>query len=68
MWFKALPAELRNRIVSRHRSGEGYKNSAALKVHRRTVASVILKRKTGTTRALLGADHRAKLSIGEGPW
>jgi hypothetical protein len=36
--------ELRDRIVSRHRSWEGYQNiSAALKVPKNTVASIILK-------------------------
>ncbi len=59
---KELPAELRDRIVSRHRSGEGYKkNSAALKVP--TVASMVLKwKKFGTTRTLPRAGRPAKLS------
>ena len=44
------PAELRDRIVLRHWSGEGYM-SAALKVPKSTVASIILKwKKFGTTR------------------
>ncbi len=61
---KELPEELRDRIVARHRSGQGYKkNSAALKVHKSTVASIILKWKTfGTTRTLPRADRPAKLS------
>ncbi|KAL0147767.1 hypothetical protein M9458_056943 [Cirrhinus mrigala] len=52
MRSKELPEELRDRIVARHRSGQGYKkNSAALKVPKSTVASIILKWKTfGTTR------------------
>ena len=41
---KEVSVELRDRIVSRHRSGEGYqKMSAALKIHKNTVASIILK-------------------------
>ncbi len=53
MRSKELPEELRDRIVARHRSGQGYKKiSAALKVPKSTVASIILKWKTfGTTRA-----------------
>ncbi|KAG2457255.1 TC1A transposase, partial [Polypterus senegalus] len=64
MRSKELPEELRDRIVARHRSGQGYKNiSAALKVPKSTVASIILKRKTfGTTRTLPRAGHPAKLS------
>ena len=47
MRSKELPEELRDRIVARHRSGQGYKkNSAALKVPKSTVASIILKWKT----------------------
>jgi hypothetical protein len=48
---KELTVELRDRIVSRHRSGEGYQNiSAELKVPKNTVASIILKwNKFGTT-------------------
>ncbi len=59
-----LPEELRDRIVARHRSGQGYKkNSAALKVPKSTVASIILKWKTfGTTRTLPRAGRPAKLS------
>lgn len=54
MRSKELPAELRDRIVSRDRSGKGYKNiSVALKVPKSTVASIILIWKTfGTTRTL----------------
>ena len=44
MMSKELPVELRDRIVSRHRSGEGYQNIyAALKVPKNTVASINLK-------------------------
>ena len=48
------PKELRDRIVARHRSGQGYnRTSAALKVPKSTVASVILKwNKFGTSRIL----------------
>ena len=54
MGLKELSVELRERIVSRHRSGERYQNiSAALKVPKNTVASIILKWKTvGTTKTL----------------
>ncbi len=44
MRSKELPEELRDRIVARHRSGQGYKKkSAPLKVPKSTVASIILK-------------------------
>ena len=44
MRLKELSVELRDRIVSRHRSAEGYqKMSAALKVPKNTVASIILE-------------------------
>uniref|UniRef100_A0AAZ3SJ60 Sleeping Beauty transposase HTH domain-containing protein n=1 Tax=Oncorhynchus tshawytscha TaxID=74940 RepID=A0AAZ3SJ60_ONCTS len=51
MKSKELSVELRDRIVLRHRSGEEYQNiSAALKVPKNTVASIILKwEKFGTT-------------------
>ena len=64
MRSKELPIELRVRIVSRHRCGEGYQNiSAALKFPRNTVASIILKwKKFGTTKILPRAGHPAKLS------
>ncbi len=64
MRSKELPEELRDRIVARHRSGQGYKkNSAALKVPKSTVTSIILKWKTfGTTRTLPRAGRPAKLS------
>jgi hypothetical protein len=49
MRLKEFYVELRDRIVSRHRSGEGYKNiSAALKVPKNTVASIIIKCKNGS--------------------
>ncbi len=64
MRSKELPEELRDRIVARHRSGQGYKKIyAELKVPKSTVASIILKWKTfGTTRTLPRAGHTAKLS------
>ena len=64
MRSKELPEELRDRIVARHRSGQGYKIiSAALRVPKSTVASIILKwKKFGTTRALPRAVRPAKLS------
>ena len=54
MRLEELHAELRDRTVLRHRSGEGDKiNSAALKVPKCTVACIILKRKEfGKTRTL----------------
>ncbi len=65
MRSKELPEELRDRIVAMHRSGQGYKKmSAALKVPKSTVASIILKWKTfGTTRTLHRAGRPAKLSL-----
>ena len=59
-----LSVELRDRIVSRHRSGEGYQNiSASLKVPKNTVASIILKwKKFGITKTLPRAGRQAKLS------
>uniref|UniRef100_A0AAZ3P450 Sleeping Beauty transposase HTH domain-containing protein n=1 Tax=Oncorhynchus tshawytscha TaxID=74940 RepID=A0AAZ3P450_ONCTS len=64
MRSKELFIELRDRIVSRHRSEEGYQNiSVALKVPNNTVASIILKwKKFGTTKTLPRAGHAAKLS------
>ena len=64
MRLKELSAELRDRIVSRQRSGKGYQIiSAALKVPKNTVASIILKwKKFGTTKTLPRAGHPAKLS------
>ena len=52
MKLKELSVELRVRIVSRYRSGEGYqKISAALKIPKNTVASINLKwKKFGTTK------------------
>uniref|UniRef100_A0AAZ3RTC3 Sleeping Beauty transposase HTH domain-containing protein n=1 Tax=Oncorhynchus tshawytscha TaxID=74940 RepID=A0AAZ3RTC3_ONCTS len=48
--------ELSHSIVSRHRSGEGYQQlSAALKVPKNTVASIILKwKKFGNTKSNRG--------------
>ncbi len=64
MRSKELPEELRDRLVARHRSGKVTKKiSAALKVPKSTVASIILKWKTfGTTRTLPRAGRPAKLS------
>ena len=62
--LKELSVELRDRIVSSHRSGEGYQNTSdALKVHKNTVVSIILKwKKFGTTKTLPRAGRLAKLS------
>ena len=56
--------ELRDRIVTRHRSGEGYQNiSAALKVPKNRVASIILIwKKFETAKTLPRAGRPAKLS------
>ena len=64
MRSKELSIERRDRIVSRHRSGEGYqKISAALKVPKNTVASIILKwKKFGTAKTLPRAGQLAKMS------
>ena len=61
---KEMSVELLYWIVLRHRSGEGYQNiSAALKVPKNTVASIILKwKKFGTTKTLPRAGRPAKLS------
>jgi transposase len=59
-----LSIELRERSVTRHRSGEGYQNiSAAMKVPKNTVTSIILKwKKFGTTKTLPKAGCPGKLS------
>ncbi|KAG2465303.1 TCB1 transposase, partial [Polypterus senegalus] len=64
MKSKELSVDLRDRIVSRHKSGEGYrKNSAALKVPMSTVASIIRKwKKFETTRTLPRDGWPSKLS------
>ena len=64
MRWKELSVELRDRIVSRHRSGEWYqKMSAALKVPKNSVASIIFKsERFGTTKTLPRAGHPDKLS------
>jgi transposase len=65
MRSKELSVEHQDRFVSRHRSGEGYQNisSAALKVPKNTVASIVLKwKKFGTTKTLPRAGCPAKLS------
>ena len=68
MRSKDLCVELWDKIVSRHRSGEGYQNiSAALKVPKNTVASIILKwKKFVTTKTLPRAGPLP--NEGEGPW
>uniref|UniRef100_A0AAQ4Q2V2 Transposase Tc1-like domain-containing protein n=1 Tax=Gasterosteus aculeatus aculeatus TaxID=481459 RepID=A0AAQ4Q2V2_GASAC len=64
MKSKELAVDLRDRIVSRHRSGEGYRQiSAALKVPMSSVASLIRKwRNFGTTRTLPRVGRPARLS------
>ncbi|KAG2455418.1 TCB1 transposase, partial [Polypterus senegalus] len=64
MKSKELSVDLRDRIVSRHKSGECYtKISAALKVPMSTVASIIRKcKKFETTRTLPRAGWPSKLS------
>ncbi|XP_071246263.1 zinc finger and BTB domain-containing protein 17-like [Salvelinus alpinus] len=65
MRSKELSVELRDRIVLRHRSGEGYQRiAAALKVPKNTVASIILKwKKFGTTKTLPRAGRPAKQAM-----
>jgi transposase len=62
--LKELSVQLQDRIVLRHRSGEGYQSiSAALKVPKNTVASINLKwKKFGTTNNLPRAGRPSKLS------
>jgi Na+-transporting NADH:ubiquinone oxidoreductase subunit NqrA len=64
MRSKELFLELRDRIVSRNKSGEGYQNiTAALKDPKNKKASIILKwKKFGTTKTLPRAGHTTKLS------
>ncbi|KAG2465191.1 TC1A transposase, partial [Polypterus senegalus] len=64
MKSKELSVDLRDRIVSRHKSGEGYrKMSAALKIPMSTVASIARKwKKFETTRTLPRAGRPSKLS------
>ena len=65
MRLKEMSIELRDRIfLWSHRSGEGYQNfSAALKVSKNTVASIILKwKKFGNTKTLPREGRPAKLS------
>ncbi|KAG2458003.1 TCB1 transposase, partial [Polypterus senegalus] len=64
MKSKELSVDLRDRIVSKHKSGEGYrKSSAALKVPMSTVASIIRKwKKFETTRTLPRTGRPSKLS------
>uniref|UniRef100_A0A3B4YLX4 Centrin-3-like n=2 Tax=Seriola lalandi dorsalis TaxID=1841481 RepID=A0A3B4YLX4_SERLL len=59
-----LSVDLRDKIVARHKSGQGYKTiSKALSVPRSTVASIIVKwKKFGTTRTLPRVGRPAKLS------
>ena len=55
-----MSVELQDRIVSKHRSGEGYqKMPAGLRVTKNTVATIILKwKKIGTTKTLRPAKLR----------
>ncbi|KAG2465827.1 TC1A transposase, partial [Polypterus senegalus] len=64
MKSKELSVDLQDRIVSRHKSGEGYRKiSVALKVPMSTVASIICKwKKFETTRTLPRAGRPPKLS------
>ena len=64
MRLKELSTELQDRIVSRHRSVEGYQHiSSVLKVPKNTVSSIILKwKKFGTTKTLPRAGHLVKVS------
>ncbi|KAG2458125.1 TCB1 transposase, partial [Polypterus senegalus] len=64
MKSKELSVDLQDRMVSRHKSGEGYRKiSAALKVPMSTVASIIRKwKKFETTRTLPTAGRPSYLS------
>ncbi|KAG2456995.1 TCB1 transposase, partial [Polypterus senegalus] len=66
MKSKELSVDLRDRIVSRHKSGEGNRKiSAALKFPMSTVATIICKwKKFETTRTLPRASRPSKLSEG----
>ena len=68
MRSKELSVELRDRIVLRDRSGEGYQNiSAALKVPKNTVTFIILKwKKFGTTKTLPRAGQSGEKGLGQG--
>ena len=63
-----MSVELRDRIVSEHRSGEGYQNiSAALTVPKNTVPCIILKwKKFGTTKTLPRAEQSGEKNLGQG--
>jgi hypothetical protein len=64
MRSKELSVEVRDRNISRHRSGQGYQNIfAELTVPNNTVASIILNwKKFGTIKTLPRAGRLAKLS------
>ena len=64
MKTKELSKQLRNKVVERHRSGEGYKKiSKALNIPWSTVKSIIKKWKVyGTTQNLLRAGRPPKLN------
>ena len=63
-----MSIELRDRIGSKHRSGEGCQNiSAALKVPKNTVASIILKwKRFATTKPLPRAGRSGEKGLGQG--
>ena len=61
MSSKELSVKLRDRIVSRHRSGIGYQNISAAMVPKNTVASILQWKKVGTTKVLPRAGRPAKL-------
>lgn len=65
MGLKELPAELGGKIMSRHRSGEGYQRSSAeLKVPKSTVTAIFLKwKKSGTTRLFLELAGQPNLMV-----
>ncbi|MGH0123189.1 UNVERIFIED_CONTAM: hypothetical protein FKN15_013693 [Acipenser sinensis] len=64
MKTKEFSKQLRDKVVERHRSGEGYtKISKALNIHWSTVKSIIKKWKVCcTTQNLLRAGYSPKLS------
>ncbi len=62
---KVLSKDLQDKVVERHKLGEGYKNiSKALAIPRSTVQSIIKKWKAyGTTSTLPRSDDRARRTL-----
>ena len=59
---KELSKDLRDKVVERHRSGDGYKDiSKALNVPWSTVKTIMKWKAYGTTKTLLRSGHPSKL-------